>query len=102
MAIGTGASNESIAYEEAKDWGLAEWGVHIYNVAADGVSNAADYQLKHVLDDRFTRFQVALREASEAMDDASATNLKNLEDNAQTLIESHAEELDAVCEQITG
>lgn len=66
------------------------------------MSKAANYQLEHTLGDQFTRFQVALREASEAMDDASPTNLEGLEADAQTLIESHQEEFDSVCERLSS
>jgi patatin-like phospholipase/acyl hydrolase len=101
VAIGTGTSKEPIAYEDAKDWGLAQWGVRIYNLTSDGVSTAADYQLDYILGDRFARFQVPLREAREAMDDASAENLKALEKDAQTLIKSHEEQLSHVCRRLS-
>lgn len=91
VAIGTGSAEEPIPYEEAKGWGLLEWGVRIYPVAADGVDDAADYQMEQILGDRFTRFQVSLRKASDDMDDASKENLNALEADAETLLRKHEE-----------
>lgn len=101
VAIGTGRTSSPISYEDAKDWGLVEWGIRIYDIASDGVSNAADYQLEHVLGDRFYRLQVPLRHASDAMDDASPQNLQALEEDARALTEVKGDELDHIATQLT-
>ncbi len=65
----------------------------ILNCVFDGVSDAVNYQMKHLLGDRFVRFQIPLDEQTEAMDDASDANL-------QRLIDTHENELNILCERL--
>lgn len=68
----------------------------------DGVQDAVNYQLKYILGERFHRFQVPLRVASDDMDNASPGNIENLRTEAERLIETHVEELDALCETLSA
>src|SRR3954463_14912882 len=51
LSLGTGQRTRRRQYDDVKDWGLIEWARPILDVVFDGVSDAVDYQLEHVLDD---------------------------------------------------
>lgn len=102
VSIGTGSSSRPISYDDARDWGKFGWGLHLFDLVFDGNSDAADYQLRHVLGDRFERFQVSLDAASDALDDASPRNLEGLATDAERLIEVHREELSALSDRLVG
>lgn len=88
VSLGTGQLTRPIHYEDARDWGLIAWVRPVIDIVFDGVADAVDYQLEHVLEDgAYHRFQVALDRASDALDDASPGNIALLEDQARTLIE---------------
>lgn len=94
VSLGTGQMTKPIHYEDAKNWGLIAWVRPVIDVVFDGVADAVDYQLEHVLDDgAYHRFQVVLDRASDALDDAGARNIALLEEQARTLIERNDEQL---------
>ncbi len=49
VSLGTGELTRPFAYDEAKDWGLAEWAKPIIDVVFDGVSDATDHHLGQIL-----------------------------------------------------
>ncbi|SMC27467.1 hypothetical protein SAMN02746041_02963 [Desulfacinum hydrothermale DSM 13146] len=102
VSLGTGQLTRPITYDEAKDWGLAGWAIPILNVVFDGVSDAVDYQLRQILGDRFTRFQIPLHVASDDMDNASAANITALKLEAQTLMKQRREDLERACQWLTA
>ena len=72
LSLGTGQRTRRRTYADIKDWGLVEWARPILDVVFDGVSDAVDYQLLHILgEERYWRLQVELTEANDDMDDAS-------------------------------
>lgn len=52
VSLGTGELTRRIAYDDAKDWGLAEWARPLLNVVFDGVSDSVNYQLIQLLPDQ--------------------------------------------------
>lgn len=101
VSLGTGQMTRPIHYEDAKDWGLIAWVRPVIDVVFDGVADAVDYQLEHVLEDgAYHRFQVVLDHASDALDDASRRNLELLEAQARTLIDRNDERLTALAEAL--
>lgn len=102
VSVGTGTATSPIEYDDAQEWGKAEWAVNIVDIVFDGVSDAADYQLRHVLGDRFKRFQVPLEEANDEMDDASSENLKRLTEDAERMVEVQEDELMALCDRLSA
>jgi predicted acylesterase/phospholipase RssA len=94
VALGTGRLTKRIEHDDAKDWGLVEWVRPVIDVVFDGVADAVDYQLEHVLGDRHHRFQVTLGERSNALDDASAENLERLHAHARALVDARSADLD--------
>jgi patatin-like phospholipase/acyl hydrolase len=97
VSLGTGELTRKIPYEEAKDWGLAEWALPILSVVFDGVSDAVDYQLRQIMADNFFRFQTRLDIASDDMDNASRANIEALKMEARQIIETRQADLDRLC-----
>lgn len=110
VAIGTGRKDQPIPYSEASGWGIAGWAQPVISVMFDGVSDSVDYQLAELLPrGNFSRFQIDLgaplpdgTRVNNAMDDASATNIKRLIELADLLIENAADELDALAARLVA
>ena len=106
LSLGTGGQTRTIPYDKAKDWGVAEWAQPILSVVLDGVSTAADYQLRELLpprdgSQRFFRFQTQLSMGSDDLDDASRTNIHVLKIlAAEQLIENNDALLKSLCDLI--
>ncbi len=106
LSLGTGGQTRTIPYDKAKDWGVAEWAQPILSVVLDGVSTAADYQLRELLpprdgSERFFRFQTQLSMGSDDLDDASRTNIHVLKIlAAEQLIENNDALLKSLCDLI--
>jgi len=102
LSLGTGQLTRPLPYDDVKDWGLVEWARPILDVVFDGVSDTVDYQLAHLLDEgRYWRLQVTLDGgASDALDDASAKNLRQLRRKGDQLVADSLSELDAVLDAI--
>jgi len=100
VSLGAGELTREIPYKDAKDWGLASWALPIMNIAFDGVGDAVDYQLEHILGDGYQRFQTDLDIASDDIDNASAANIAALKRQAAELIERESARLDAVCARL--
>jgi patatin-like phospholipase/acyl hydrolase len=97
LSLGTGAHTRKRPFDEVKDWGLVEWARPLIDVVFDGSSDAVDYQLRQVLEDGvYLRLQVELSSASDALDDASADNLRKLRRHGEQLVQAHDAEIDAI------
>ena len=96
ISLGTGELTRKIAYDDAKDWGKLEWMLPALSCIFDGVSDTADYQLRHLLEDNFIRLQTKLENASDDMDDVSETNIKALCKEAEELIEEKMDRISAI------
>jgi patatin-like phospholipase/acyl hydrolase len=101
LSLGTGQCTRSRRFADVDDWGLVEWARPILDVVFDGISDAVDYQLRHVLGgDRYWRLQVELTRASDDLDDASPENLRELRHHAEELIAASSDDLDSVIEAL--
>jgi predicted acylesterase/phospholipase RssA len=97
LSLGTGQRTRRRTFADIKDWGLLEWARPVLDMVFDGISDAVDYQLRHVLDDgRYWRLQVELTAASDDLDDASAANLRRLRAHGEELIAARSADIDAV------
>jgi uncharacterized protein len=97
LSLGTGQRTRRRTFADIKDWGLIEWARPLLDVVFDGISDAVDYQLRHVLGDgRYWRLQVELTAASDDLDDASADNIRRLRGHAEELIAARSDDIDAV------
>jgi patatin-like phospholipase/acyl hydrolase len=103
VSLGTGEQTRKRSFDEIKDWGLVEWARPILDVVFDGISDAVDYQLRHVIGaDRYWRLQVELSRASDDLDDASEENLALLRGHAEELIADRSADLDAIVSALTA
>jgi hypothetical protein len=86
VSIGTGELVRPIPYEEAKDWGKIGWMIPVLGCMFDGVSDAADYQMRQLLGENYIRLQTSLSIASDDMDNATKGNINLLTQEAKKLI----------------
>ena len=93
LSLGTGELTRPIPYEEARTWGGALWVMSLLDCMLDGVSKAADHQMRLFLGDHYLRLQTPLHYASDDMDDASRGNIRNLKQTARELIARDSEKL---------
>lgn len=102
LSLGTGEQTRTIAYDDAKDWGLVEWARPMLNVVFDGVSDTVDFQLAQLLSSHvsvypgsdYLRLQTELTIGNDDMDDASATNLTALKIIAGEIVTGRSAEID--------
>ncbi|MCF8090643.1 MAG: patatin-like phospholipase family protein [Desulfotignum sp.] len=97
LSLGTGELIRPIAFAEAKDWGKAGWLAPLLSCMFDGAADAANYQMKMFLGNRYVRMQTSLSVASDDMDNATHGNVENLKTEADTLIQTHKAEMETVC-----
>ena len=93
LSLGTGELTRPIPYEEARTWGSALWVMSLLDCMFDGVSKAADHQMRLFLGERYLRLQTPLYFASDDMDDASKGNIRNLKQTARELIRRESAKL---------
>jgi len=101
VSLGTGELIRPILYEEAKDWGKAGWLLPLLNCMFDGVSDAVNYQMKHILGDSFVRLQAELTIASDDMDNATSGNIENLKTQAKKLLRDKKSVIEEICKALT-
>jgi uncharacterized protein len=107
VSLGIGQHTRPIHYRDAKNWGLALWAKPILNVVFDGVSDTVDHQMKILCrdsedgDPRYYRFQTELDVGSDDMDDATATNITILKQEARQIIDTNTNTIDKLCHELT-
>jgi patatin-like phospholipase len=101
ISVGTGHRHDHHENPKAKKWGLLGWAVKIVPVFMDSVSMAADYTLVSIPSCQYFRLQPPnLGSASNAMDDASRSNVANLQSVARDYIKSADATLDVICDAL--
>jgi len=102
VSLGTGQLTRPLPFKEIRGWGQLEWARPILDVVFDGVADTIDLELSSLLGEHlYWRFQTALTEASDDLDDASAANLRALRRQGERLITEHAAQLDAVAGRLS-
>lgn len=86
LSLGTGESTQQLDYQDAVNWGKLEWLPELLECMFDGMSDAADYQMRRLLGENYIRLQGDLDPENEAMDNAAAENIEDLEELAQEMI----------------
>ncbi len=100
VSLGTGELMRTISYQEAKNWGKIQWLSPLLSCMFDGVSDAVNYQLEELLENKYYRFQTKLTTASDDMDNASQSNLDALRKEAENLIRNQKEKIELLCQQL--
>jgi uncharacterized protein len=101
VSLGTGEHTRRLALDTVRGWGRLEWAEPILDVVFDGSADAVDDQLSRLAGDRYVRLQTRLDEASDDLDDASASNLAALRREAERLIAARDTDIDRVCGLLT-
>jgi hypothetical protein len=68
----------------------------------DGMSKAADYQMRLFLGERYQRFQLTLENATDALDDTTPENIRALFEATSTLIDREGVRLNQLIKQLQG
>lgn len=100
VSLGTGEVSSRIPWDEAKDYGFYGWGRQLLGVVMDGVSDAADFQCRQLLDANYHRFQVSLEAGTDGLDDASPRNLEALAERGKRLVAESWERIERVCAEL--
>ena len=98
ISLGTGSLTRTFSYEDAKDWGVAQWAQPILNIVFQGVSGTVDYQLGKLLDEQYHRSEVRLDEGNDDLDDASRGNMRVLRLLTEDMIRRERARLKMVCD----
>ena len=101
-SLGTGAQTKPYAFEDVRGWGRIEWARPLIDIVFDGVADTIDFEASMLAGERYRRFQAELRYASDALDDASDSNLRRLEGDAERLIAERTADIETLCEEIAG
>ncbi|OOZ40919.1 patatin-like phospholipase family protein [Solemya elarraichensis gill symbiont] len=102
VSLGTGQCTRRIPFDDARDWGRAGWLRPLIDSMFDGLADAVDHQMQHLLGERYHRFQVSLHGASDDMDDTSEENLLGLKALASGLIRERGVELEGLAGVLVG
>ena len=101
-SLGTGAQTKPYEFADVRGWGQIEWARPLIDMVFDGVADTVDFEAATLAGDRYRRFQAELRYASDALDDASPSNLRRLEGDAERLIAERTADIETLCEEIAG
>ena len=101
-SLGTGSHTRPYEFADVKGWGKIEWVQPLIDMVFDGIADTTDFEASTLAGDRYKRFQAELRYASDALDDASESNLRRLEGDAERLIAEQTAEIEVLCEVIAG
>jgi patatin-like phospholipase/acyl hydrolase len=106
LSLGTGDSTQPLAYEEARQWGVAGWSQHILSIAFDAMNSTVDYQLRHLLPkckdgiQHYYRFQTRLDKASDDLDNFSPRNIDALKCLANEVLEKEDAKIDRLVKKL--
>jgi uncharacterized protein len=105
VSLGTGETTKPIYYQDAKNWGVAQWAKPIFDVVLSGISDTVDYQLMMLLPPsdeirRYYRFQVRLEKENENLDNVNPQNLRSLQLFAENMIKAQSDTINILCEQL--
>ncbi len=100
LSLGTGHAKASFSYEEARDWGMAQWTKPALDMMMTGVSETVDYQLKQLFDSadvahQYLRINEELPpEVDPGMDCVTPENLKALKQFGNQLFKKHKQAIE--------
>jgi patatin-like phospholipase/acyl hydrolase len=108
LSLGTGSSDKSYPYDEARNWGGIKWLSPMLDIMMAGVSESTDYQLAAMFksakcSSQYLRIQCDLSKflgVDSAMDNASLGNLKGLQDAGQVLAKDNDAKLEAFADML--
>ena len=109
VSIGTGSQPTRIDANAAARWGDLQWLLPIMTIFMDGNSQTTCVEVDELLAENHWRFDISLasptpqgERVDAAMDNASASNIKALQDKANQLIETNSARLDALAKLLAA
>ena len=104
VSLGTGSSNRSYDYDEAKDWGAIGWVKPVIDIMMSGASATTNYHLDKIFSasgrrNQYIRIQPdGMGNANSDIDDASAENLRALAELGTTTAQQNDAELNRIAD----
>ncbi len=105
VSIGTGSEPSRIDAVAAATWGDVQWALPLITILMDGASQTTCVEVSELLANNHWRFDTSLasptpqgEQVDPAMDNASAANIKALQDKANQLISANSAQLAALAE----
>lgn len=113
LSLGTGRKPETFTFKQCKDWGLAEWARPLIDILMEGVSQAADYQMRSLfesmgrakdylrIDGEFKDYKnhLDIEGLDPGMDYATKENMERLCVFGEQLVQNHQEDLETFVEE---
>lgn len=96
LSIGAGDISDPVTNVNHKHWGIFTWIPRLFSIMMDAPINTVDYQMHTLAPDMYVRLQLKVRMSSEKIDDASITNIQNLQTEANSLILCEGNRLERV------
>jgi len=99
ISIGTGSVRTPYHYTNVKDNGVIGWSKPIIEILMSGNSETVSYMLKKIftdLPDNYYRLEPELINADSKMDNASHSNILNLENDAKSYVTDNQNQLDHI------
>jgi patatin-like phospholipase/acyl hydrolase len=105
VSLGTGTQFKPIYHKEAKDWGKIGWASTVIDILFDGSSATVHYQLDNLLNSsnqakRYFRFDEALDDKHNALDNATDENIQYLINLSERLVRNQSAEIDIMVETL--
>lgn len=113
LSLGTGSMTLPYSFDRIDDWGAVGWALPVIKMMFDGQSEAVALALSSRLPpEQYLRLQAYLSytpesdsdhlavDVSDDLDNATAANIRSMEQFAVLLMQRHRRELDAFCEML--
>ncbi|GAB5388158.1 MAG: patatin-like phospholipase family protein [Alphaproteobacteria bacterium] len=114
VSVGTGSGVKPISVDKARNWTARDWinplgGMPLVKMVLNGSGDLASAAVREMIGVNYHRITMNFRaphdkenQPASAMDDASVNNMSRLEGFAREMIRHHSDELDDICERLTG
>lgn len=102
VSLGTGAVSRQWAYDEVREWGLANWIRPVLDITAHGANSAIDWQMRSILKPgTYFRLTPDMSDGRSALDDASEETVAALSSLTAQLIARHDQVFDDIAAALT-
>lgn len=102
VSLGTGAISEQWAFDEVRDWGLANWIRPVLDITSHGANAAIDWQMRSILPaGRYFRLSPEMSDGRSSLDDASPETVEALADVTRRLIVRNDAVFDAIAASVS-
>jgi patatin-like phospholipase/acyl hydrolase len=103
ISLGTGAVSRQWAFDEVREWGLANWIRPVLDITAHGANSAIDWQMRSILrPGTYFRLTPDMSDGRSSLDDASEETVAALTALTAQLIARHDRVFDEIATAITS